>query len=227
MEQVFREVCQVPVDDDGRVFDLESIELTEIREQRDYGGTRVALTVFLGKARVPVQIDVGFGDAVTPGVEEIEFGGLLGFPPARVRAYPRETVVAEKLEAVVSLGMLNSRMKDFYDLYQLSREFSFDGRVLSRAISATFRRRGTAVPAQLPVALSSEFCESREKQAQWAGFARKLQLSGGEVGLAEACTHLERFVMPLLRAAAQGASFEDAWAPGGPWSSESEVHNRM
>lgn len=221
MERTFREVCNVSVEDDGLVFDMGSLVLADIREEQEYGGVRVTLKAFLGKAKIPLQIDVGFGDVVTPQAEEIEFGGLLGFPPARMRAYPRESVIAEKLEAMVTLDLANSRMKDFYDLYQLSQEFAFDGRVLCEAISATFRRRGTPMPTQVPVALSRAFYQSTEKQAQWAGFVRKSELNKSEVGLAEVCKVLESFLAPPLQAAADEAPFDLVWRPGGPWRSRS------
>jgi hypothetical protein len=170
------EICNVRVDD-GMVFDLGSIAIEEIREDARYGGLRVRLVGMLGKARSTVQLDVGYGDAVTPGPEEAFYPVLLDeFPPPHLRVYPRATVVAEKVEAIVSLGMANSRMKDFYDLRALAREGQLDAALLAEAIEATFARRGTPIPEALPIGLSHEFAHDGAKLAQWSAFLRKNRL---------------------------------------------------
>ena len=220
IEKVFREVCAVPSPDDGLVLDVNTLAVEAIREQQEYGGLRVTLDVFLGKARIPLQVDVGFGDAVTPKATEIEFGGLLGLPSARLRAYPRETVVAEKLEALVSLEMFNSRMKDFSDLYHLSREFEFDGPPLRDAISATFERRGTALSNGVPLALTQGFYESTEKQTQWTAWVRKAELRTSNPGLEQVCAALEGFLLPPVQAIVTPVPFDLTWPPGGPWKSK-------
>src|SRR5262249_34968413 len=133
LEQVFCDLCLLRVEDDGLHFDPGSVRGERIREDQQYEGVRVALLARLDNARVPLQIDVGFGDAVTPGVVEVTYPTLLELPVPAVRAYPRETVVAEKFQALVQLGMANSRMKDFYDLWTLSRQFTFAGPVLAEA----------------------------------------------------------------------------------------------
>lgn len=221
IEKVFREVCAVPSPDDGLLLDATTLAVETIRDQQEYGGVRVTLDVFLGKARIPLQIDVGFGDAVTPQVTEIEFGGLLGLPPVRLRAYPRETVVAEKFEALVSLEMFNSRMKDFSDLYHLSREFEFDGPPLRDAISATFERRGTAPPTGIPLALTHGFYESTEKQIQWTAWVRKAELHTANPGLEQVCLLLKEFLLPPVQAILTAVPFNMSWPPGGPWKSKS------
>ena len=138
-------------------------------------------------------------------------------PAPRLRAYPRETVVAEKLEAMVQLGLANSRMKDFYDVVVLSRSFEFDGGLLARAIGATFERRRTPLPGGLPVGLTSEFADDATKMTQWAAFARKS--GGAEIGsLAEVIAAVAAFVGKPLAAAATGAPFRGRWSPGGPWA---------
>lgn len=153
----FRAICQMAVEEDGLIFLPESVWAEERRDKETYPGLHVELTAHLGTARIPLRIDLGFGDAVTPSPQEVEVPALLDFPRPRLRAYPRETVVAEKLEALVSLGITNSRMKDFYDLWYLSRHFGFEGAPLSAAIRATFERRGTALPEAIPLALSVAF----------------------------------------------------------------------
>jgi predicted nucleotidyltransferase component of viral defense system len=163
--------------DDGMVYDPDSITVEEIREEARYGGLRVQLLGRLGNARCTVQLDVGYGDAVTPGPEEAVYPTLLDdLPPPRLRVYPRAAVVAEKLEAIVSLGMANSRMKDYYDLRALAQEDALDARQLSDAIAATFQRRGTAVPVELPLGLSDEFARDAAKRTQWKAFLGKNRL---------------------------------------------------
>ena len=171
-----REICGVSVDD-GMVFDLDSITIKEIREDARYGGLRVRLLGKLGKARSTLQLDVGYGDAVTPGPEEVLYPTLLDDLPApRLHVYPRASVVAEKLEAIVSLGMANSRMKDYFDLRALAHEGVLEAGLLGDAIAATFQRRGTEVPVEVPLGLSDEFAQNTAKLAQWQAFLVKNQL---------------------------------------------------
>lgn len=176
LEAALREVCDIAVDD-GMDFDADSITTEEIREDARYGGLRVRLQGRLGNARCPLQLDVGYGDAVTPGPEEAVYPILLDDQPApRLRVYPRATVVAEKLEAIVSLGMANSRMKDYFDLCALAREGKVDAKLLADAIVATFTRRGTALPPDMPLGLSDEFAKDASKRMQWKAFLGKNRL---------------------------------------------------
>jgi hypothetical protein len=176
LEAAVREACAVQAED-GMSFDPDSIRIIEIREDASYGGLRVTLQGRLGKAICPVQLDVGYGDAVTPGAVEADYPTLLTDMPApRLRVYPRETVFAEKLEAIVSFGMTNSRMKDYFDLRALAREGVIDPAVLSRAIPVTFERRKTPLPDELPMGLSDEFAADRTKLAQWAAFLKRNKL---------------------------------------------------
>ena len=187
-----REICGVHVDD-GMIFDAASITVEEIREEARYGGLRVRLTATLGKARSTVQIDVGYGDAVSPGPEEAVYPVMLDdLPPPRLRVYPRATVIAEKLEAIKSLGMTNSRMKDFFDIHALAREGMLDIAELGVAIAATFQRRATPIPAGVPLGLSDEFAQDFVKRAQWLGFLRKNRL--GELALGNVIDDVRRFV---------------------------------
>jgi predicted nucleotidyltransferase component of viral defense system len=164
------------------VFDANSIVIEEIREDARYGGLRVRLIGKLGNARSTVQLDVGYGDAVTPGPDEALYPTLLDeFPAPRLRVYPKATVVAEKLEAIVNLGMANSRMKDFYDLRALAAEGKLDAAQLANAIAATFARRGTPLPNDLPLGLSDEFAHDRAKIAQWKAFLNKNRLTAPDL----------------------------------------------
>jgi predicted nucleotidyltransferase component of viral defense system len=176
LEDDVRTICAVKVDD-GIEFDRATIKIEPIRERDHYGGLRVRLVGLLGKTRCPIQIDVGFGDAVTPGPRDATYPTLLDDLPApNLKVYPRETVVAEKLEAIASLGMANTRVKDFYDLRGLIREGKLDSQVLGEAIAATFARRKTRLPENVSVALSDEFAKDVSKQKQWKAFLGKNRL---------------------------------------------------
>jgi len=217
LRRVFQEVCNANVEPDGMRYEPASVQAEEIREDNIYQGIRVKLTGYLGSARIPVQVDVGFGDVITPGPAEATFGPLLDLPPPVMAAYPPETVIAEKLEAMVALGMANSRMKDFFDLYVMSRSMSFDGGALVKAVRATFNRRRTAIPTGLPTALSREFVSDAAKRAQWSAFARRIDAEQRPADLAEVVEIIAQFVAPVLGSAAGDAPFSRSWKPPGPW----------
>jgi predicted nucleotidyltransferase component of viral defense system len=195
--RVFREVLETRVPDDGLVFDPDSVRAEEIREDNAYGGIRIRLMGRLGKAKVPIRIDVGAGDFVAPGQGKQVFPPLLDLPAPRIRVYPLCTVVAEKFEAMVKLGPTNSRMKDFYDLWFLSRRFEFDGSTLGRAIQATFSRRRTIL-TEMPHALTEAFGGDDTKQTQWTGFLRRNELSGPPPAFAGLMAQLRQFLSPAL-----------------------------
>ena len=217
LSNIFREVAIVEGGDDAIVFDPKTVRVDDIREEDRYGGLRVRMTADFGGAVVHVQMDVGFGDAVVPAAEWIDYPTLLGLPAPRVRAYTRYTVISEKLEAIVSLGLVNSRMKDFYDLWVLSMEFEFDGELLGRAIRATFERRGTEIPAEVPPALGDEFAGDTEKQQQWRAFVTRSQLRHSEAKFGQVIRDVRDFVTPVLTALAAGDTSPRRWAPKGPW----------
>lgn len=216
MEEVFRDVCEVACDD-GIRFDASSVRGEEIRGADEYDGVRIRLAGHLAGARVPLQVDVGFGDAVVPPPERVDYPTLLDFPPPRMRAYPRETVVAEKFQALVALGIANTRMKDFYDLWVLARRFAFDGARLSKAMAATFERRRTAIPAEPPLALTQGFHGDPAKRTQWRAFLRRGTVAE-EAELGAVVDLIRTFLMPPARAAQAGARSPGTWRPGGPWS---------
>ena len=202
VEAVFRDICRIEVDD-GIVFDPDSVKAAEIRKEANYAGIRVTLLGMLDKARCPVQADIGFGDAVVPGPDEVDYPVLLAEMPApHLRVYPRYTVVAEKLEALTSLGMLNSRMKDYFDLWVLVRYSEFDTQILIRAVAATFDRRQTRIPNGVPVGLSDEFANDSLKEKQWNAYLRKNSIAPKP--LSEVVTDLRDFLMPVLASASQG-----------------------
>ena len=217
LERMFRELCAGAGAEDGLTFDPDSVTAGRIREAQQYPGARVHLTAYLDSARILLQVDVGYGDAVTPAPALIEYPTLLGHSVPRLKAYPQETVIAEKLQAMVFLGMANTRMKDFYDLWILAWSFEYSGNVLSRAIQATFERRQTVVPSQVPLALTTEFFEDAGKQKAWTAFLGRSKLSGAPASLPEVCGLLEQFLTPPSRAAANGEAFDLHWQRSGPW----------
>lgn len=217
LAQVFSSLCELAVDDDGLQFDSATVVVEAIREDQEYGGQRVNFNAQLEQAQIKLQVDVGFGDAVTPGVEEVEYPTLLGTDPLRLRAYPKETVVAEKLEAMVKLGMVNSRMKDFYDLVVVARTFSFEGEQLRQALVATFSRRKTDLPSVLPVALTAAFAADNSKARQWKAFCKRSGLKDMAGELDSVVKGLSSFLLPVLLSARRGEPLKSKWSPGGPW----------
>jgi len=199
LAQIFREVCGVEVEPDALAFDAGSVAVSAIREEDAYGGRRVTAQARLGAARLKVQVDIGIGDAVTPAPRWIEYPGLLDLPRPRLLAYPRETVLAEKLHAMVLFGLRNSRMKDYFDVYVLLREGRVSDITLGRAIEATFARRRTELPDGTPPGLSEAFSGDSAKRAQWKAFLAKngLEAPSLEEVVADMRTQLE---VPLGRA---------------------------
>lgn len=215
--RVVREMCAAEVEADTMVFEPDTVKTERIKEDADYEGVRVRFVGFLGKARVAMQIDIGFGDVVTPGAETITYPTLLDFPAPQLAGYPRETVVAEKFQAIVYLSTLNSRMKDFYDVWLLASQSAFDGALLVRAIAATFANRGTAIDVA-PIAFTPDFTEQASTLSQWTAFRSKLPNTECPETLAEVVMFLAEFLMPVARACAEGKRFDQRWSPGGPWT---------
>lgn len=203
--QTFREVASVAVDD-GIRFDAASVKVEAIRKEAGYAGARIMIDADIAGARCRTQIDVGFGDAVTPGPVDATYPVLLADLPApRVRTYPVYTVVSEKLHAIVVLGMTNTRLKDYLDLSVLLEREDLDAATLTSAIAATFTRRGTELPRSLPVGLSDEFASDPSRQALWQAFLRKNDMAPRP--LAEVVTLLRGGLAPaMLRAAARGSA---------------------
>ena len=202
IEIIVRELCAIEVDD-GLVFDVAKVTVEPIREEAKYDGLRVLLRASLGRAQCLVQWDIGFGDAVTPAPEEVTLPTLLSDLPApSLRIYPRETVFAEKLEAMVVLGMTNSRMKDYFDLLSLLREARMDPAMLAQAVAATFERRGTRLPAELPIGLSPGFASDAAKQRQWGAFLARSRLHAP--GLEYVVKEIGDAVTPILKALVTG-----------------------
>ncbi len=215
LEETFREICRIDVRD-GMVFLPDTVKGAEIRKEANYAGVRITLMGMLDSARCPVQIDVGYGDAVVPGPDDVRYPTLLtDMPEPQLRAYPRYTVVAEKLEALASLGMLNSRLKDYFDLWILARQSDFEGPLLTQAVAATFLRRGTEISQGVPMGLSDEFVVDDQKQKQWQAFLRKNRLVA--MPLATIVNDLRGFLVPVLASASGAAALDQGWKAGDRW----------
>jgi hypothetical protein len=197
---------------DGIVFDPDSVKADAIREDNTYGGTRITLVARIGSARCALQIDVGFGDAVTPEPQTLTYPTLLGdFPAPTLRVYPVYTVIAEKYQAMVMLGQANSRMKDFFDLAMIARRTELEGATLASAIGATFARRQTRLPTERPLALTQQFSEDTAKRQQWKAFLNKNRIEGASLG--ETVALLDDLLWPPTQVAAAGNLATATWRP--------------
>ncbi len=214
--EVVRDICEIPDETDGLSFDSDSIEAVVIKEDADYEGVRITFLGHLQTARIHMQIDMGFGDVVVPAAVDISYPTILDHDPPQIKGYPRETTVAEKYEAMVKLGQLNSRIRDFFDVWMLSRQFEFDGPVLSRAIRETFATRGTDIDIA-PVAFKPEFASDPTKQTQWVGFCRKSRIDFAPDSLKVVCDAISGFLTPVAISVRASAEFNQRWNPPGPW----------
>lgn len=169
----FVKICSSLSSDDGLVFDSDSIKVDAIREDTQYGGWRVTLKSYLGTVRVPLQFDIGFGDAVTPEPEKVIYPSMLSEISPRIMAYPMETMLAEKCAIMVELGFANSRMKDFFDIWTVLNEFKISEDILKNAIAVTFKRRGTKIDSEIPLCFTEEFSSDERKSVQWKAYLRK------------------------------------------------------
>lgn len=203
--ETFRAICAQPVADDGVTFDVVALTAAPIREEVEYGGVRVRTTATIAGARISIQVDIGFGDAITPAAVEIDYPVLLDAPAPHLRAYPVETVVAE-------LGVANSRLKDFYDLWVISRTFELRQAALVEAVQRAFERRGTTLPSDIPVGLTDEFAEAWA--AQWRAFLSRDRMAEAPDAFTVTIADLRVFLMPLV----VGLKEERIWSPSGPWS---------
>ncbi|MBZ5609413.1 MAG: nucleotidyl transferase AbiEii/AbiGii toxin family protein [Acidobacteriia bacterium] len=212
-----RQICSVAADD-GIVFDLAGITAEEIREEAEYGGIRVRIPAALDGAKAPLQIDIGFGDAVDPAPEETAFPVMLDMESPRLKTYPPEVVIAEKLQAMVHLGIANSRMKDFFDIWILSREQPFQMSRLQRAVEATFARRKTPLPTERPTALTDAFLKDKAKTDQWKAFLNRMELPKDLAELGEVGDAIAGFLMPVIEAVRVKRGDELEWSAKGPWT---------
>ena len=212
-------VCGTPCLEDGVVFDPEPMRIASIRDEQPHGGVRARIHGLLGQARLALQVDIGFGDVMTPGPEQQDYPTLLDLPAPRLWTYPRETVVAEKLEALVSRDETNSRVKDLWDVACLARRFAFDGETLRTAIAETFRRRGTSLTEERPAALLPVYYDDTDRAQHWQVLQRQITTDAdGPIRLVDAGNELRRFLGPVCDSLIEDGPFTEGWPPGGPWA---------
>ena len=218
VRSAIRTICSVPVVDDGVVFDVETLNTAPIREHAEYSAVRARLWTRIGSARIPVRIDIGFGNAIRPPPTDTHYPTLLtDSPQPWIRAYPTEAVVAEKLHAMVSLGELNSRYKDFYDLYNIARYLSFDGDRLSRSIGTTFDCRNAEISPDLPPSLGSQFYDDPARGEQWRAYLLRNSLPGAPQDFGIVGDLIQLFLVVPWQALARCSIFSGVWTDGGPW----------
>jgi len=213
----FRQICAVSVPDDGLSFDANTLTAEPIRDDSEYHGLRVRVRAKLGNARIEMQIDVGFGNAIEPPANDVQYPTLLDAPAPNIRAYPPEAVVAEKLHTLVVLGERTSRMKDLYDLHTLAAQFPFDGVKLSRAIAATFDRRRTKIDSSVPIGLTPRFYADDARAGQWRAYLDRNHLPGAPGDFAQLGEKIQDFLGPVWTALVAGGNLESAWSAGDSW----------
>ncbi len=211
-----KEACEIDVEEDGMSFMAETVTTARITEDAEYEGVRVRIQGSLGKARVFLQIDIGFGDVIVPGPIEVRYPALLDFPAPELRGYTMESTIAEKFQAMIKLGVLNSRMKDFYDIWFLSRRFDFKGEILAEAIEKTLKNRRTPIPTA-PTVFTPTFGKDADKQVQWRGFIRKAKLADAPVVFEDIVAAVKVFLEPLVDSLAGRRMFHGTWNAPGPW----------
>ena len=213
--QVISEICKQGIEpDDGLTFDIKTITGIKIKEDADYQGVRVRFLSYLDTAKVTMQIDIGFGDSVYPKPEINTYPTLLDLPAPKLLSYSKETTIAEKLEAMVKLGELNSRMKDFYDIWLLSRQFPFDGIDLQKTTIGTFSQRGTELPSEIE-AFSKGF--AKVKDVQWKAFRNNISSDAIPVSFEEVTSQIKSFIQPVLESTVNKGDYNKNWLPESGW----------
>jgi predicted nucleotidyltransferase component of viral defense system len=215
LSQAIQEIGRIACDD-GLVYDFTDMSYEVMSSDSEYPGARVKFIAQLGQARIPIQIDIGFGDEVVPAPKEMEFPTLLDMEPPLVKSYSLETIIAEKFEAALDLAELNSRMKDFYDIWGLSRRFPFKGKLLQEAIVATCTRRRTTIRSDAEI-FSNDFSDRPEKRAQWKAFINKGMMGDAPEDFVTLMSDIRTFLFPIAQASEYGQSFQGSWPEGGPW----------
>jgi len=213
---MIRNVCRQEVESDGIIFDGDSVSGVPITEDADYEGVRIKLRGRLDTVRIRMQLDIGFGDVVVPKAKTIIYPTILDLPKPHLIGYSRESTVAEKFEAMVKLGILNSRMKDFFDIWFLSRHFDFAGKTLEKAIKTTFSIRSTSIPS-VPTAFTPDFSKDPIKDAQWKAFIRKNRLINIPKDFHKIVADVTMFLKPILESIARKLPFQSSWEAPGPW----------
>jgi len=214
--QAVRDVCSTEVEPDGIKFNVDTIEAERIAEDADCEGVRVHFQGNLGNARMSMQFDVGSGDKVVPRATKIQYPTTIEMPSPALIGYTMESTIAEKFETMVKLGPLNSRMKDFFDIWLLSRLFEFNGETLVSAISSTFGARNTNI-SQYSSVFSAEFRADGTKATKWEAFLRRTAIESAPSQFSAVVEAISTFLGPPAEAVANGTAFSKSWKPGGPW----------
>ncbi len=217
IEAAMKDVCDVAVEPDGLVFDAKTVQGRRIKEDADYEGVRVKFIGFLERSHIPMQIDVAFGDIVYPKTKVIDYPVILDFPKPHLKGYPPESVISEKFEAMIKLGLLNSRMKDFYDIWLMIHQFNFDGSSLAGALKRTFEHRKTDTPKGKLLFAEEIYDESSDRQALWKMFLKKGNIKHASDRLATIAKGIEDFLIQPLNALKRGTEFGKKWKAPGPW----------
>jgi len=217
IERVVKDICSVQATPDGLVFDTETVEGQRIKEEMEYEGVRVKFIGLLGRSRIPMQIDVGFGDIIYPGPKVIDYPVILDFPKPHLKGYPPESIVSEKFEAMVKLGLLNSRMKDFYDIWLMMHQFNFNGLHLAEALKRTFKRRKTTLPKSKPFFAEEIYDEKSDRQTLWKAFLKRGNIKLAPERLSDIAREIEKFLVEPLDAINSNYEFHKIWDISGVW----------
>ncbi|MGC8593971.1 MAG: nucleotidyl transferase AbiEii/AbiGii toxin family protein [Candidatus Kryptoniota bacterium] len=217
IEKIIKDICDVPVIPDGLVFDAETVKGQRIKEEMEYEGVRVKFIGLLGRSRIPMQIDFGFGDAVYPAPKIIDYPVILDFPEPHLRGYPPESMVSEKFEAMVRLGLLNSRMKDFYDIWLMMHQFNFNGLHLVEAIKRTFNRRKTPLPKDNLFFAEEIYDEKSDRQTLWRAFLKKSDIKLAPERLSDTAREIKNFLMEPINSIKRNYKFHKIWDRSGIW----------
>ncbi|MFC1509761.1 nucleotidyl transferase AbiEii/AbiGii toxin family protein [Candidatus Omnitrophota bacterium] len=217
IEKIIKDVCRVSVTPDGLIFDPRTVKSQKIREDVDYEGVRIKFTGFLERSRIAMQIDIAFGDVIYPKPKVIDYPVILDFPKPHIKGYPVESVISEKFETMVKLGLLNSRMKDFYDIWLMMRRFDFNGSKLSEALKRTFSHRKTLLPKDRPLFDEEIYDDKSDRQTLWKAFLKKGNINRAPESLFIIAREIESFLVRPLDAIKKDKEFDQGWKAPGPW----------
>ena len=225
VRRVFSLICQEAVEPDGLIFDPDSVSVAVMREQNMFGGLRVRLTAYLQRIRIYLQFDVCIGERIKPKPRTEEFPTILPFPAPRILVYPKELTIADKFHAMCKLGMLNSRVKDYYDIYQLSRYFPFMGMALKNGIGMIFEQERSIIPSGIPDALTDAFGQIPEKRILWKRFLARIEKGSLALAFDQMIESIREFILPPAKSAAENNRFDLYWPPRGPWGPQEKDHD--
>ncbi|MFH2145192.1 MAG: nucleotidyl transferase AbiEii/AbiGii toxin family protein [Candidatus Omnitrophota bacterium] len=217
IERMIKDICKIKVVSDGLIFDSKNVKGQRIKEDADYEGVRVKFVGLLERSRIPMQIDIAFGDSIYPKPRIIEYPVILDFPKPKLKGYPAESIVSEKFEAMIKLGLLNSRMKDFYDIWLMMHQFDFNGLRLVEALKRTFKQRKTVLPQRKPLFAEEIYDGTSDRQTLWRAFLKKADVKHAPKKLSTTVKAIEKFLFEPLVAVNKSEKFNAKWKAPGPW----------